>query len=63
MALSCPYGWAFSVSQAWGMLIPPAHSQQGGAVLGRMVWEGTERRSKGVGEGEEVLADKGWGDL
>ena len=54
-ALSCPYGWAFSVSQAWGMAHSSSSSQQGGAVLG-MVWEGSERRSKGGGEGEEVLA-------
>lgn len=53
---------AFSVSQALGMAHSSSSPQQGGAVLG-MVWEGTERRSKGVGEGEEVLADKGWGDL
>lgn len=52
----------FSVSQAWGMAHSSSSSQQGGAVLG-MVWEGSERRSKRVGEGAEVLADKGWEDL
>ena len=44
------------------MALSSSSSQQGGAVLG-MVWEGSERRSNGMGEGEEVLDNKGWGDL
>lgn len=68
MALSCPYGWAFSVGQAWGVAHSSSSSRQDGATLS-VVWEARKGCNSCLGEKqgveyrEEGLAGRGdlWG--